>query len=74
MRLTLLLDGDIGSPLAEENLDDHPEAAKLKEALDAIAKQAQTTLIDEPAAVAKAAAAEAKAENEGTSKSTKSES
>ena len=60
MRLTLILDGDIGTPLAEQSIPDHDPGA-LNEALDQITKQAITTLVEEPAAAAAAAEREAKA-------------
>jgi hypothetical protein len=66
MRLTLLKDGDIGTPVSNQHLDDHPDATALKEALDEMAKDAKENLIDAPAREAKAREDAAKAEEEAT--------
>jgi hypothetical protein len=61
MRLTLLRDSDVGNPLGEVNISDHPDEGELGDALDGLAEQAQWTLVEEPAEKAKAAEAAEKA-------------
>jgi len=62
MRLTLIRDGDVGTPLGETNISDHPDESELGDALDAIAEDATYTLVTAPAEAAKAAEEKQKAE------------
>jgi hypothetical protein len=66
MRLTLIQDGNIGAPVAEQGISDHPDKGELQDALDEIGEAAQQKLVVEAEAAAKQYQEDVDAEREAT--------